>query len=138
MDPLSITASTIAIITVISTSFKGAAGLYSAPGDIESVLNDLADTQVILKSIEDGLLQYTASPRCDEQRLQELSKRLLQVRAMVQELSKSIKLDTLRAKPGTPSARWAWLRAKSKVLKVKHKVDTISAEIVRLQGSFER
>lgn len=138
MDPLSITAGTIAIITVVSASFKGAARLYSAPGAIESVLNDLADTQVILKSIEDGLVQYTASSRCDQLKLQELGKRLLHAKSIVQELSKSIQLDTLQTKPGTPSARWAWLRAKSKVVKVKRRVEAISTEIVRLQGSFER
>lgn len=138
MDPLSITAGTIAIISVVSASVKGAKRLYSAPGEIESILNDLADTQVNLKSIEDGLLQYKTSPRCDQRQYQDLGKKLLLAKATVQELLSSIRLDSVHASPGTASARWAWVRAKGKVQKLKRKVELIRAEIARMQGSFER
>ncbi|KAH8641943.1 hypothetical protein IG631_04884 [Alternaria alternata] len=138
MDPLSITASTITVISAVSAAFKGVKRLYNAPGEIESILNDLVDTQVNLKWIEDGLLQYRTSNRCDERQYQEIGKQLLLAKATVQELLKSIKLDSVTASPNTPSARWAWVRAKGKVQKLKHRVEEIRAVIVRLQASFER
>jgi hypothetical protein len=138
MDPLSITASTIAIITLVTASLKGLDRLHAAPGEIESILNDLVDTQVILKSIDDGLLQYKNGPRCDQRQYDELGTKLLVAHAIVKELRNSIAPHYIRSNGRTVGARVAWLKMKGKAQKLRDKVNSIRAEISRIQGSFER
>ena len=85
-DPLSVTASIIAILQVVTNVAKAAKSYYHAPEGLESLLNDLADSPIIAQSIDDSIRNYKDAPRTPKDQLEGLASKLQAVKTLVLEL----------------------------------------------------
>ena len=138
MDPLSITVSIVTLIGAITTTVKTTKSLYSIPGEVDSLLNDLADSQVMLGSVEDCLQGHQGAAPILHNQMQELREDLLGARTLVQSLSIILQGDLSAAQGGYKIGRYAWLRAKRKIRELKDKLERIRQRLQHRLHRFER
>lgn len=140
MDPLSITASIITNVAAAAGTVKTGKSLYDAPGELESLLNDLADSQVLLQSVKESIQESQSCPNSRPLQSQKLSEKLTKAEAIVMELVRMINEDLTSAKASDRSKvkRTAWMRAKARIGKLKSKLQNIHGSLEVDLGRFER
>jgi hypothetical protein len=129
MDPLSITASAIAIATVLTQTFKAANHLRHAPAEVYALINEVSDLTAFLKHAE-AILRQRNMPDAEDIHIQEFKAALLRARTQLSMLETLMK-DKILAKAsgliddGTSNVKVSkkyWLRLRSKVVHMKREL----------------
>ena len=132
MDPLSVTASVLAIFGAARQVTKGLAKvrtLHHAPAELSSLINEVSDLQAILSQVA------SFSNQLEEERLRgpvvalksHLSRALDQLHALNNLIN--AELLKVRADGTTKTNRVAWLRLKSDVELMQRELRTIRVNI---------
>lgn len=116
MDPLSFTASVIAVLTLTGTVIKSLneirTALKNAPDDLLTLLDEMTDFQYVLRSIRD--MAFDSSPNA----FSELSRLASRAKQKLDELENILHYQILRhvpaagEKPEVPRLRWLRVRGK--------------------------
>ena len=137
MDPLSLTASIIAIVGAGSTlaqTVKKIASLRGAPAVLLALNNEIADLQLALHAIIDV---YEGGHTVQESTAASLSSTLLQIRTSIEQL---VGLVARVQKPsngptdGLKLNRVAWLREQSRLNGVNNDIRDCRQKLVSLTG----
>ena len=142
MDPLSLTASIIAIVGAGSAVGKGLKKILSArnlPDVILQLNNEVTDLQFVVQNVDDLLRHQAESTQEDSRPMQShtsLAWALVHAKQTLLALESLIayELTTVDSRNGQAKIdRISWLRAESKVKKLK---DDISTDRVRLSTAL--
>ena len=133
MDPLSITTGIITILGVVSSAVRARRAVYKAPGEVESLLNDLTDSEIIIKDVE-ATLQEAGIANAQSS---DLTNSLEATIALLDELLRIIRDDIRKTGNSLKVNRLAWIRAKHKVTTLRTSLDRIRLELNRRPGRFE-
>jgi hypothetical protein len=128
-DPLSITASIIAILQVVTHVAKAAKSYYHAPQGLESLLNDLADSQIIVQSIDDSIRNYKDAPRTPKDQLEGLASKLQAVKILVLELEQLAHIQLTKPSLTIKVNRASWTIAKTKVARLRNELRAAREDI---------
>ena len=121
-DPLSVTASIIAILQVVTNVAKAAKRYYHAPEGLASLLNDLADSQIIVQSIDDSIRNYKDAPGTPKDQLEGLASKLQAVKTLVLELGQLAYMRLTKPSPTIKVNRASWTIAKTKVTRLRNEL----------------
>lgn len=128
-EPLSITASVITLLQLVMNVAKVAKSWYLAPEGLESLLNDLADSQIIVQSIDDSIRNYKDVPRTPQDELEGLTSKLQAVKILVLELEQLAHNHLTKPSPTIKVNRTSWTIAKTKVAKLRNELKTTRDDI---------
>ncbi|KAI1173300.1 ankyrin repeat-containing domain protein [Nemania sp. FL0916] len=140
MDPLSITASILAILGAVRASVKVAQSIYDAPEQIDSIMNDLTDAEILVRTVETTLTHHAnvqAKDGFSKDQRDDISQKLSTVKEVLSELERLIHLQ---GKRDGKYRRVAWTLAKSKTLKLRQKLqglcEGLRQQLGNLRASF--
>ena len=126
MDPLSLTASILAVLGAGSTLMKSldrALQLKRAPDTLLQLNNEVADLQILVRAVDEIWRQDGASITVAQQEV--VSKALDRARVAVLELEKLIAYILTRETDGGPTVyRLAWAYAHGRIKRTKDKLRT--------------
>lgn len=137
MDPLSLTASIIAIVGAGSTlaqTVKKIASLRGAPAVLLALNNEIADLQLALLAIIDV---YEGGHTVQESTAASLSSTLLQVRTSIEQLVglvARVQKPSNGANDGLKLNRVAWLREQSRLNRVNNDMRDCRRKLISLTG----
>lgn len=122
MDPLSITASTLTVLTALEAAFQLMKSFHDAPAHLEALNNEIADLTATVTETAQVLKdsQNKADPLVDNG--SHLTLAVSSIRAKAQELEnlfRSCLIPPLSASGETKLSRFTWLKVKSKVQRLQ-------------------
>jgi len=139
MDPLSITASALAILSAATATVKGAKRFHEAPGEMEVLLNDLAEVQVNIKCLEEDFQQLVSQGRLEGHRHDDLLAKFASADVLVKQLADCVTLDRgHHSRLGSASARLRWARSRGKVKTLKIKLEQLRRDLEMNLGILHR
>ncbi len=122
MDPLSITASTLTILTALEAAFQLMSSLHDAPAHLEALNNEIADltatvaeTAQVLQDFQNKAVPLVANGS-------HLTLAVSNIRAKAQELEslfRSCLIQPVSASGEAKLSRFTWLKVKSKVQRLQ-------------------
>lgn len=126
MDPLSITASTIAVVTLVAKVVQGLKGtkiLHNAPADFAALVNEVFDLQVVLNEFNSSLLDQSGD--FDQSRIEDMHRILQNSKDALLELNILVHYRLLRSyneDGGIKVSRLAWLKNKNGINSLRMKL----------------
>jgi DNA polymerase III epsilon subunit-like protein len=139
MDPLSITASALAILSATTATVKGAKRFHEAPGEMEALLNDLAEVQVNMKCLEEDMQPLVSQGRLEKNYHDDLLAKLACADVLVKQLADCVTLDRGRhSRISSASARLRWARSRGKVKTLKLKLEQLRRDLEMNLGILHR
>lgn len=139
MDPLSITASALAILSAATATVKGAKRFHEAPGEMEALLNDLAEVQVNMRCLEEDMLPLVSQGRLGQNHHDDLLAKLSTADVLVKQLAECVTLERGRhSRLGSASARLRWARSRGKVKTLKTKLEQLRRDLEMNLGILHR
>ena len=112
MDPLSITASTLTLLSAVETAFHLVRSIREAPSRLEALENEVADITVIVKEVERVIEASQNESVSSSDRGSHLNEALSNIHKKVQELEALLRSC---ASEGGKISRISWLKARSRV-----------------------
>ena len=112
MDPLSITASTLTVLTALETTFSLIRSFRDAPGQLEALSNEVTDITAIVTEIDQMLHNTHENDGTPDGKERYLVRALCNIQDKVQKLE--ILVQSCSRSGATKISRTAWLRVKSK------------------------
>lgn len=126
MDPLSITASTIAVVSLVAKVIQGLKGtkiLHNAPADFAALVNEVSDLQAVMNEFNSCLLDQSGD--FDQSRIEDMHKILQNSKDALLELNVLIHYRLLGSNNedgGNKVSRLAWLRNKDNISSLRTKL----------------
>jgi len=138
MDPLSVIASTLAVVQAALGTLNVLLVLRGAPAEIKSLVQDISDLEAVLRTIEqasrgEGLLQPQAQDGYSAvQRL------LTKARSKVLELQQILagRIVPNCSKGASKFARVQWLQERSRVKAIQQDLQGVKLDIVSVWGAI--
>ena len=136
-DPLSITASIVAVITAtegISIALLKLKSLYNAPSEVLAVINELSDLGIIFGHIERYLAQIAYEPQSQvsQDQLETLAGLVKSATSTLREVNQLIQFRLIKLE-STPQqakvSRREWLRLKPKFNQVRQTLENIRRNV---------
>ncbi|KAF2230896.1 ankyrin [Viridothelium virens] len=141
MDPLSIIASSLTIITAVRGAVTAARILYEAPEQVDSLLNDLTECEILIRTVgttlQDKAASETASNRIPLNERERLSNKLKRTTDLSEELRLLINTQISRSGLSTKVKRTSWVVAKRKVSKLKRKLEGVCEGLRVALGEYK-
>src|SRR5436190_21446089 len=139
MDPLSITAASLAISEAVVGSLKILHGLHYAPTEIQVLINDVSDFQAVITEVQSGFLnrvkpgEIATGTLCAlQQLLDSANSKLLQLKDIAERClgSKSMhgRMNTL--------LRIRWIREKERMKRTRKELFEVKLSITTLGGAI--
>lgn len=139
MDPLSITAGALAILSAATATVRSAKRFREAPGEMEALLNDLAEVQVNVKCLEDDMQPLIAKGELAEEYETSLMAELVSANGLVHALADCVTSDHNRnSKLGSVSNRFRWARSRGKVKSLRAKLEQLRRSLEMHLGIVHR
>ncbi len=130
-DPLSVTASIIAVIGVAGEVAKGLRRLKAAkdaPEGLQDLLEDFAQLEMVLNGIKSAVLSPGRPPVELATLIREAGSKLLELRSLIEcTLTKVGVSDQVN--------RWQWLRKGNEVERLRNQLGTIRLNLVAVTSS---
>ena len=117
MDPLSITASTLTLLSALETAFHLIKSIREAPSRLEVIRNEVADLTVIVEEVARVIESQNVADSTSD-RVSHLTSALSNVHKNVQELEallRSCVTLPILASEGDKVSRISWLKVRSRV-----------------------
>ena len=122
MDPLSITASTLTVLSTLETGFRLIKSYRDAPGKLEALNNEITDTTAIVTEIARVVNKFQSKIESSSDEGSNLTAALSNIREKARELEvlfrSCVTLPSL-ASDGAKVSRIAWLKVRSKVQRLQ-------------------
>ena len=130
-DPLSVTASIIAVVGVAHEVTKGLRRLKAAkdaPEDLKDLLEDLVQLEMVLNGIKSGVLSPGSPPVELASLIEEAGSKLLELRSLIE-------YTLTKAGVSDKVVRWQWLRKGDEVERLRNQLSAIRLNLVALTSS---
>ncbi|KAI9657314.1 MAG: hypothetical protein M1821_002994 [Bathelium mastoideum] len=137
MDPLSVIASSLAIISAVQGTVQAARTLYEAPEQVDSLLNDLTECEILVRTVGTTLQDKVAHARMPQMERERLSSKLERATSVLEELRILISAQLSGSGPLTKVKRSSWVLAKRKALKLKHKLEAVCIALREALGEYK-
>ena len=118
MDPLSITASTLTLLSALETTFHLIRSIREAPSRLEALRNEVSDIAVIVKEVDRVIKGSQNESDSASDRRSHLTLALSSVHENVQELEallRSCVVLPISGSEGDKFSRISWLKVRSRV-----------------------
>ena len=126
-----------AIFGAVRQTVKAAQAYREAPEQIDSLLNDLADAEIIIRTVESSLQDHSNTTRIPQEQLKRVCNNLEKSKDALLELEVLIRMQVNQT-GSTPKYRHvAWLMAKKKAAKLKRKLENVCDELRSSLGEFK-
>ena len=135
-DPLSITASIIAVvgaaegITKTLAKFKS---IRNAPDELLALINEVSDLNIILSNVQSYIIHNTQKPQISQEELQNISTLINRAKEKLLELDQLIQYQLVKPE-SIPDrlkvSRREWLRARGTIEKLRQSLRDIRLNIV--------
>ncbi len=130
-DPLSVTASIIAVVGAADEVTRGLRLLKAAkdaPESLKDLLEDLTQLEMVLNGIKSGVLSPGNPPVELASLIREAGSKLLELRSLIEyTLTKAGFSDKID--------RWQWLRKGNEIERLRNQLGTIRLNLVALTSS---
>ena len=130
-DPLSVTASIIAVVGTAHTVTKGLRRLKAAkdaPEGLQDLISDVAQLEMVLNCVKSVVLSSSGPPIELATLIGEAGSKLLEVQSL-------IGYTLTEAGVSNQVNRWQWLRKGNEVERLRTQLDTIRLNLVTLTSS---
>lgn len=139
MDPLSITVSVVALISVVKATLVQAQALHSTSRDIDQLLNEITNVQIVVNEVQKTLEGRETS--LGEDTANETSTNVASILRQVEDklqalndvLSETFAKDPLSGK--IRYARLTWLRRKPRVREIKTEMERLKLSLTVVCGA---
>jgi hypothetical protein len=112
--------------------------VYNAPEQMDSLLNDLADAEVMIRTVESSLKNNQNMAGIPEDQLARVCSKLEKAKGCLQEFHSLIQMRISESSSNSKTyKRTAWLLAKSKLIKMKEKLEDVLNELRRSLGQLK-
>ena len=135
-DPLSITASIIAVVGAAEGVTKTLAKIKSirnAPDELLPLINEVSDLKIILSDMQNYITQNTQKPQISQQELRNISTLINRAKEKLLELDQLIQYRLVKPESISDQikvSRREWLRAKSTIEKFRQSLRDIKLNIM--------
>ena len=135
-DPLSITASIIAVVGAAEGVTKTLAKIKSirnAPDELLALINEVSDLRIILSDMQNYLTQNTQRPQISQEELQNISTLINRAKKKLLELDQLIQYRLVKPESNSHQIkvfRREWLRAKNTIEKFRQSLRDIKLNIM--------
>ena len=135
-DPLSITASIIAVVGAAEGVTKTLAKIKSirnAPDELLALINEVSDLKIILRDLQNYVNQNMHRPQISQEELENISILINRAKDKLLELDKLIQYKLVKPESITDQikvSRREWLRAKSTIEKFRQSLRDIKLNIM--------
>ena len=130
-DPLSVTASIIAVVGAADAATKGLRRLKAAkdaPEGLQDLMLDVAQLEMVLNCVKSSVLSSDSPPI-------ELATLLGEAGSKLLELQSLIEYSLTKAGASDKVDRWQWLRKGNEVERLRNQLGTIRLNLVALTSS---
>ena len=130
-DPLSVTASIIAIVGAANTVTKGLGHLKAAkdaPEGLKDLISDVAQLEMVLNRVKSVVLSSSSPPIELATLIGEAGSKLLEVQSLIE-------YTLTKAGVSNQVDRWQWLRKGNEVERLRNQLGTIRLNLVTLTSS---
>jgi hypothetical protein len=112
--------------------------IYNAPEQIDSLLNDLADAGVMILTVESSLQNNKTMAGIPEDQLARVCSKLEKAKEYLQEFHLLIQSRIPESRMNSKKYKGtSWLLAKSKLTKMKEKLENVLNELCQSLGQFK-
>lgn len=122
MDPLSITASTLTVLSTLETAFQLIKSYRDAPGQLEALSNEITDATAIVTEVSRVVNKFQSKIESSSDEASNLAAALVDIREKARELEalfRSCVTLPSSASDAAKVSRISWLKIKSKVQRLQ-------------------
>ena len=127
-----------AIFTAINQIVQATKAFRDALEQMDSLLNDLADTEVTVRTVESSLENPSNVVRLADDQLARVHRKLAKSKKTLAELEVIVRMQVGETGSMPEHKRAAWLMAKNKAAKVKRKLDTVYDDLRCALGQVQK
>ena len=117
-------------------SVKAAKTLYDAPEQLDSLLNDLTDSEIIIRNVESSLADRQSASRIPKLQLDHATDKLATANGVLLELKDFIQKHMLQQGSAVKVKRAAWAIAKGRIAKLKKKLESVCDDLHEALGEM--